>query len=423
MATTTAFETDFKGLPPFPNDVPQVPLKRINLAKLVNNDKDECERLWQASTSLGFFYLDLRGSHAAANGTNGTTNGTTNGHAKSDDVAALVDGEQFNRDASDLFGVIDGLFDLPMEEKQKCNFRDSGTYTGYLGYKAIGAFYADATGAKDRCESYNVSPSLSSSSSMRPKSLQKMQISKDDLLGISDPLPAPAYLKSQHKLLKSHTTNAHAIIQLLLTRLSSSLGLSESESLAQLHRLQHAGGDHASLIKTDMPPREVDNGALTMGAHTDYGLVTLLFNRLGGLQIYTPPGTRDVSGQQDGGWMYIRPLPDHCIVNLGDATVKLSAGIFRSATHRVLRPPRNQGGTTRSSLAYFSHPESDVVLRALRGKGSDLIDRVSAARDAAGEVDEAITSTDWLVRRSLPKPTREGYAIAMGTEAKDSLVP
>jgi hypothetical protein len=42
-------------LPPFPNDVPTVPLLVIDYARLRARDEHEIDRLWQAATELGFW--------------------------------------------------------------------------------------------------------------------------------------------------------------------------------------------------------------------------------------------------------------------------------------------------------------------------------------------------------------------------------
>ena len=55
-------QNNFPGLPPFPNNVPTAPLLRLSLGKLVARDPTECERLFQASVEIGFFYLDLQDS-------------------------------------------------------------------------------------------------------------------------------------------------------------------------------------------------------------------------------------------------------------------------------------------------------------------------------------------------------------------------
>ena len=96
--------SDFHGIPPFPDDVPTVPLLRLSLKKLYDEDQDESRRLFQVSKDLGFFYLDLRG--------------TPTGHSILQDV-------------DDLFTVGEELFDLDVEEKQKYDFSAQKSYFGY----------------------------------------------------------------------------------------------------------------------------------------------------------------------------------------------------------------------------------------------------------------------------------------------------
>jgi hypothetical protein len=42
-------------LPPFPDDVPTVPLLVIDYARLRAGDEHEVDRLWRAATELGFW--------------------------------------------------------------------------------------------------------------------------------------------------------------------------------------------------------------------------------------------------------------------------------------------------------------------------------------------------------------------------------
>lgn len=248
-------------------------------------------------------------------------------------------------------------------------------------------------------------------------------MSKDDVLGLSDPLPAPDLIKTQYPLVRSYMTNAHSIVHLLLSRINSQLGLADfGSSLPSLHELHSRSGDQVRMIQVDQQPTDAPPSAspVALGAHTDFGSVTLLFNRLGGLQVYAPPGTHDTSGKQDGGWMYVRPLPGHCIVNLGDALVKFSAGILKSATHRIVSPPGEQARFTRTSLVYFARPADEVLLRALKGQGSAAIDKAAAEREEKGEVEEEINAKDWILRRALPKRTGEGFRQAAGTEIAGS---
>lgn len=137
MATSTNLE--FKppsgasssfNIPPFPDNVRTAPLLTICLKKLVENDDGERERLFEASKSLGFMYLDMRGCEA---------------------------GERLLRDADNMFWLMDFFFDLPMEEKAKCDLSSQGSY---FGYKGKGREVMDDQGTKDYNEMYNVSHSL-----------------------------------------------------------------------------------------------------------------------------------------------------------------------------------------------------------------------------------------------------------------------
>lgn len=134
------------------------------------------------------------------------------------------------------------------------------------------------------------------------------------------------------------------------------------------------------------PPQPADDRRTALGEHTDFGSVTILFNRLGGLQVL-PPGA-------DAEWVYVRPLPGHAIVNLGDAMVKFTNGLLRSNIHRVVSPPGEQGDSTRYSLVYFARPEDDILLRRLEGS-----ERIPALEDGVEE--EVINSKDWIIRRAL----------------------
>jgi len=136
----------------------------------------------------------------------------------------------------------------------------------------------------------------------------------------------------------------------------------------------------------------------------DFGTLTLLHNRLGGLQVLPPNSTT---------WSYVKPLKKHCIVNLGDALVKFTAGVLRSNIHRVVNPPGEQAGEKRMSLVYFARPEDEVILKTL--EGSEVI---AEKRTAGGvnEDEEEITAKDWITRRALGRRTGGNWKASEGTE-------
>jgi len=206
-------------------------------------------------------------------------------------------------------------------------------------------------------------------------------------------------------LLSSYISTSHSLITFILQLLAPRLAL-PSGKLESLHRVNAVSGDQVRFVKA--PPQPSDDRRTALGAHTDFGSVTVLFNRVGGLQVRLPMGVEAVPPQTPNGmseaekslttdgWTYVHPLPGHAIINLGDALVKFSAGILRSNTHRVVAPPGEQGDVTRYSLVYFARPEDDVVLKALTE--SEII----KARVGDGENGEkALTSKEWILKRAL----------------------
>jgi len=143
---------------------------------------------------------------------------------------------------------------------------------------------------------------------------------------------------------------------------------------------------------------------------SDFGTLTLLANRLGGLQILPPPSSTNSSPQ----WSYVRPLRSHLIVNLGDALVRFSASILRSNLHRVVSPPGEQGACKRMSLVYFARPEDEVVLKALRE--SEAIREACERQEIREEDEEEVTAKEWILRRALGRRVGGDYGKSEGTE-------
>ncbi|KAL1638722.1 hypothetical protein SLS58_008645 [Diplodia intermedia] len=433
--------SSFPDIPPFPADVPTCPLVRISLARLLHGDQDEEDALWRACCDLGFFYIDLRaeeiedddddndGDEAVFRGGGGAGGAV---RRSSRQVEVHVDGEQLLEDADTLFEVQKGFFELPVEEKEKYDFSEQGSYFGYKGY---GAGIIDKDGTKDRNEFYNTS--------------------KDDILGRSaSPLPAPAMLRPHRPALSSFMRGSHSLVNLVLRILDARLGL-PAGTLPALHRLTAPSCDQVRFVRA--PPQPRDDARVALGEHTDFGSVTVLFNRVGGLQVLLPPGMEPAAaaeGDDPGGavptvdreerrdsanavtvgsssststttgkqparetWAYVRPLPGHAIVNLGDALVKMTSGILRSNIHRVAPAPGAQADCTRYSLVYFARPEDDVVLRVLEGS-ERIEEKVRETGQVLGREREerAVSAKEWILRRALARRTGGKWEDSAGTE-------
>ncbi|MGI5128232.1 isopenicillin N synthase family dioxygenase [Pseudonocardia sp. CA-107938] len=107
-----------------------------------------------------------------------------------------------------------------------------------------------------------------------------------------------------------------------------------------------------------LPSADVELGPdqLGMGAHTDYGIVTVLWAD-------PVPGLEILDG--DGGWHPVRPRPGALLVNLGDALARWTNDQWISTMHRVA-PPRVDGVLVpRRSAAYFHDGDVDAVIAPL----------------------------------------------------------
>jgi isopenicillin N synthase-like dioxygenase len=102
----------------------------------------------------------------------------------------------------------------------------------------------------------------------------------------------------------------------------------------------------------------LERGQLGMGAHTDYGIVTVLWaDQVPGLEILGA----------DGGWHPVQPAEGALLVNLGDAIARWTNDQWISTMHRVA-PPRVGGVLVpRRSAAYFHDGNIDAVIECLPG--------------------------------------------------------
>jgi isopenicillin N synthase-like dioxygenase len=173
-------------------------------------------------------------------------------------------------------------------------------------YKAAGASAVDATGEPDTVEFLN--------------------IAKDDALAwpkqAHRTYPRTAVARMESTIVpfvrKSLEVN-NLIIEIFNERLSLPAG-----TLLSLHTEEEYSGSEARLIRN---PATQSTTKRAIGSHTDFGSLSFLHNRLGGLQVFVP-------GAES--WQYVKPIPHHAICNVGDALAIMSGGILRSNMHRVM---------------------------------------------------------------------------------------
>jgi isopenicillin N synthase-like dioxygenase len=100
---------------------------------------------------------------------------------------------------------------------------------------------------------------------------------------------------------------------------------------------------------------EPEPGQVRMGAHTDYGVCTILLaDPVPGLQIVGP----------DGAWCDVLPEPGTLLVNLGDLLAEWTNDRWRSTLHRVV-PPTIAGPARRRSVAFFQEANYDALVSVM----------------------------------------------------------
>ncbi len=107
-----------------------------------------------------------------------------------------------------------------------------------------------------------------------------------------------------------------------------------------------------------------------VGEHTDYGLLTLLYqDHIGGLQVHTADG-----------WIDATPLPGSFVINIGDMLDRMTGGLYRSTPHRVVR---NTSGHDRISIPLFFDPNFESHVQRIEGFDSQATDDSATRWDRA----------------------------------------
>ncbi|KDQ24054.1 hypothetical protein PLEOSDRAFT_1059225 [Pleurotus ostreatus PC15] len=352
--------------PPFPHDVPTQPLVIVDYALVKAGDQAEIDVLWKAATEKGFWYMKNHG------------------------VEDLLD---------PMFEMGQETMDLSIQAKMEYWQGNSG---GSFGYKAKGATTVDLSGSKDNAEMINVS--------------------KDDALAYprvahaSYPSTVNARMENTVRPFVEACTDANNTIMAVF---NAKLGLPEG-TLASLHARDEPSVSEARVIKVPATPGSTK---IAVGAHTDFGSLSFLANRLGGLQVLLP-------GQDD--WRYVkasgglaRPLPGHVICNVGDALNLFSGGILMSSIHRVLPPPLAQSHFDRWSLVFFTRPGNSVHLKALTELSPLIAQKVAETPDKMH--DAGVNAAQWFARRQSKwrvdnQKGLDDYLASRGTEHTQTVV-
>ncbi|KAK0737643.1 hypothetical protein B0T21DRAFT_169356 [Apiosordaria backusii] len=340
--------------PPFPPNLPLAPLTTISHSKLLSNDSIESSKLLSACKNQGFFHLDLR---------------------------TTPQGATLLSQSSQLYNLAQSLFALPLETKQQFALQKG---VSLFGYKPAGTV-------------------KTTDPSHRPDSTEFFNIGKDDLFFPTSPdtlaTKYPSEITPSLPLLKSFTSNCHVLAMELLTLLAQELQLSSDTIFTDLNKFDQTSGDHIRLTHTIHTPND---NKLGLPSHTDFGTITILFNWQGGLQIESTTAPNQ--------WEWVKPLPGHAIINLGDAMKIFTNGLLKSAKHRVVPLPDNQEkAMERYSVVYFVRPNDNVMMKAvdkfendeIRVRVAGKFEPVLGGEGNSSSTGEVLTAGEWMVQRAV----------------------
>ncbi|MBV2357470.1 isopenicillin N synthase family oxygenase [Streptomyces sp. J2-1] len=137
---------------------------------------------------------------------------------------------------------------------------------------------------------------------------------------------------------------AGRLLRELLTAIGAPAGFYDPVFGAHAH-------PHLKLVR--YPGSAADGTDQGVGAHKDYGFLTLLLqDAVGGLQVQ----------REDGRFHEVPPLEGAFVVNLGELLEVATNGYLIATNHRVVSPP---GATERFSVPFFYNPRLDARIAPL----------------------------------------------------------
>lgn len=116
------------------------------------------------------------------------------------------------------------------------------------------------------------------------------------------------------------------------------------------------------------------------GAHADFDVLTLLFQREGEGGLEVCPGRKVVGdfgmGQE---WIPVEARQDRIVCNIGDQLMRWSDDRLKSTYHRVRLPEGNESRGPRYSMAFFNQARTDEVIQGPNKKYPPIVSHQSRA--------------------------------------------
>lgn len=243
-----------------------------------------------------------------------------------------------------MLEVSQAFFDLPVKDKMRCHVGDAAANRGYAPFESEALSYSLGVDSEpDLFEAFNIGRDQvpAGSSAEVAKTYFSPNVWPE----------APADMRDVYL---AYWDACEELGHTLSEVFARALGLPAGFFAPFLDRTP-------SVMRANhyrrMPGHSPSPSQLRMGAHSDYGSMTILLaDRVPGLQM------RD----QNGTFHDVIPPEDGFLVNLGDLLAEWTNDRWRSTVHRVVPPPPDaEGAARRRSVAWFQQPNHDAVIKVL----------------------------------------------------------
>ena len=244
-----------------------------------------------------------------------------------------------------VFAQAGSFFTLSPMEKEKCSILNTPHYRGWArpGLESLD----EHSGLIDQKESFNIGLDLPAD--------DPRVVAQDPFYGVNQWPDLPEFART----MRAYYDAALDLGVRVCRAIALDLGVRETYFDDVLHEPM------AALRLLHYPPATGNTNAIGAGAHSDYGLLTLLMtDGEPGLQIKS----------RGGDWIDAPHVDGAYVVNIGDCLMRWTNDIYISTPHRVL-PPKRQ----RRSVAMFIEANPNAIVAALPGTGAPKYPPIRAA--------------------------------------------
>src|SRR5271155_1139243 len=217
--------------------------------------------------------------------------------------------------------------------------------------------------------------------------------------------PMPPALSSHVKELADFEAKCKSLCRQIFRLIATGLQMSDVDWFSSRHH--SPSGCTVRLLHYPALPAGTDlddSVDIRCGAHSDYGSITLRFQRPSqpGLEILTPASTWAPVPVFPDGYKSSTTFPP-ILVNIADLLSYWTNGLLKSTVHRVVFPKdARRGGEDRYSIVYFCHPANDTQLIPVPSKMVEARRSVGSEEVGYGggvSKQKAMTAKEHLDRR------------------------